>query len=90
MYDAIILELDCGTTIFSNTSGVISLPKNTKNYLATVNCTYTVSANRLSYIWFNSYFTSSAQILNSFENCDTDSLTVGHMHALRIFKTKSN
>src|SRR5688572_17514994 len=88
-YKSVILELDCGATLFTNSSGYIILPRNPTNYLATVNCTYAITANNLSYIWLNTYI--STQFLQSFQDCGRESVTVGWANSFLkiIVKPKS-
>ena len=83
----IILELDCGANLFTNPSGFINLPRNPTNFLATVNCTYTISTNRTSHIWLKTSLNSHMQLFQSFKDCDRESLTVGCVHSFVDFKT---
>ena len=76
--------MDCGTTLFTNTSGIINLPRNPSDYPATMNCTYTISISRLSDIWIETHRNSEmpfgksqAEFLKSFQDCDRENLTVG-------------
>lgn len=88
MYIGFILELDCGTTLFNRSSGVINLPRSPTNYLMTVNCTYTISTNQLSYIWLDTYHNTPTELLESFQDCDKEGLTVGCAHSFVDFKSK--
>lgn len=81
-----ILEIDCGTTLFTNTSGNISFPRNPTGYPATVNCTYTISAKDLTYIWIHDYATEWTHLLNSFQDCSTEWLMVVCVLSSAAFK----
>ena len=77
----VILELGCGTTLFTNSSGVISLPINPTGYPAPLDCTYTISAKDLTYIFLSSDISPSDQLLKSFQDCDREWLKVGCVHS---------
>ena len=81
---AVVLELDCGDTLFTESSGNISLPGNPTGYLATVNCTYTISTNRTDVIWLNAYFQTTMKFLQSFQDCEGESVMVGYLHSSQV------
>src|SRR6218665_1147367 len=81
---AVILELDCGaTTLITDTSGNISLPRNPTGYLASVNCTYTISTNRTDVIWLRPNY-DWMKFLQSFQDCHKEYLMVSYLNFTAI------
>src|SRR6218665_593661 len=84
----VALELDCGATRFTGSSGNISLPRSPNDHFVTVNCTYTISTDPTNIVFLNHSYTAMARFVQSFQCCEGESLMVRYLHFSLIFVTR--
>ena len=74
--DRFYLEIHCGDSMFTSSSGFIRLPSNPTEYSASVDCNYTISTNNASTFSIGILSLQLPQLLDSIADCDRDYIMV--------------